>query len=178
MFLFVCFTINFEDWLINCNSMNLVVREITYLVCKMPTEWQIWPFLELQFIKHVSHLWQDKICDIFKFWLMRISIKRGIYQLQGRFWALWTAALQNAFGFLQNKLTWLVRRNRWSDLVFYRTDWWGKWGEIDGQTCFFTEQTDEASEEKYMVRLGFLQNRLMRRVRRNIWLSLVFKITI
>ena len=39
-----------------------------------------------------------------------------------------------------------------------------------------TEWSDEASEEKFMVGLVFLQNGLTRQVRRSLWSDLVFKI--
>ena len=88
----------------------------TCLVCMMPTDWKIWPFLELQFIRHLSCVWWDKICNIFKFGLIKTSIKRGICQLQAQFWALWATILQK--GLMKQ-----VKRNLQLDLVFNITNW-------------------------------------------------------
>ena len=72
--------------------------------CPQDGNWEIWPFLELQFIKLLSRLLRDKSCNIFKFWLTRTWIKRGI-SVAGQAWSLMDSYL------------------------IEQMNWWGKWGE-------------------------------------------------
>ena len=77
-----------------------VQSKCKYVLCAGCQQEETWPYLAVWFISNLSCLWQDKICNMYRFWCKRSVSRRGLFQF------LWIAGLTERM----NELTWRMKK--------------------------------------------------------------------